>query len=108
MAVSPWDRAVWYGFLESTLDVGGGLEDSYALGFGPSLGLLALLSDRWKLNLFARYQQYALGDTGSEREIGLEQSYAFNGQNALRLHVKYAHDHGSDWGSVGLAWHIYF
>ena len=50
----------------------------------------------------------ALDIVKSEGEIGLEQSYAFNRQNALRLHVKYAHDHGSDWGSLGLAWHVYF
>jgi hypothetical protein len=108
LALGGWDSAVFYAFVEGTFDVGDKLDYNYALGIGPSLGVFARPFDAWKLNLFARLQDYRMGDKHDEREIGLEQSISLGHQHALRFTLSDNRERGVEWTAAELSWHRYF
>ncbi len=108
LALGSWERAVVYGFVEATLDVGGELEDNYALGIGPSAGVFLHPAPAWKLNLSARWQAYHLGDRHHEREISLEQSVSLNRRHALRFTLSGGRERNLEFTTANLAWHWYF
>jgi len=108
LAFGSWDSAVAYGFMEGTLDAGHSLRRNYALGVGPSVGLFVQPVTSWKLDLFARLQDYVLGDTHHTSEISLAQSLSFGRQHALRLTLSAKRERGVEWRSASLAWHWYF
>ena len=101
-------RAVYYGFLEAALDVGKRFEDDYAVGAGPSIGLLANLSDRWKMNLHARSLRYGLGDDHHARELVLEQRYALTRQSALGLQLYRKQEFRNYWSGGDINLNFYF
>ncbi len=78
-------NSVYYGFLEAALDAGKRFDRNYAMGMGPALGWLTNISDRWRINLYARSLRYGLGDVHNARELTLEQRYSLNRQSALHL-----------------------
>ena len=78
-------NSVYYGFLEAELDAGKQFDRNYAMGMGPALGWLTNISDRWRINLYARSLRYGLGDAHNARELTLEQRYSLNRQSALHL-----------------------
>lgn len=78
-------NSVYYGFLEAALDAGKRFDQDYAMGMGPAFGWLTDISDRWRINLYARSLRYGLGDAHNARELTLEQRYSLNRQSALRL-----------------------
>ena len=108
LALGRWDGAVAYGFVEGTLDIGGGLRDDYSLGVGPSVGLFIHPAMAWKLNLFARFQDHTFGDKHRESEISLVQSLSFGRQHAVRLTLSDKRERGAEWGTAVLDWHWYF
>ena len=108
MALGSWDAAVAYAFVEGTLDVGNQLRRNFALGVGPSVGLFIQPFAAWKLNLFARLQDYVLGDKHSASEIRLAQSVSFDRQHALRLTLSDKRERGAEWRAAVLSWHWYF
>lgn len=108
LALGNWNRAVVYGFMEGTLDVGGELESNYALGIGPSAGLFFHPYPAWKLNLYARWQDYPLGDRHREHEINLEQSVSLNRRHALRLALSNGRERDVEYTTASVAWHWYF
>jgi hypothetical protein len=108
LALGSWDAAVAYAFVEGTLDVGNQLRRNFALGVGPSVGLFIQPFAAWKLNLFARLQDYVLGDKHGASEITLAQSVSFGRQHALRLALSDRRERGAEWRSMRLAWHWYF
>jgi hypothetical protein len=108
LAVRPWTDALLYGMVEGTLDVSGGLDGNVAFSVGPSLGLLAEPLPNWRVNLSLHYQPMPVGPGDNEHEVRLEQSYALNRDQAIRLNLSYQHEHRIDWTSIGLAWHWYF
>jgi hypothetical protein len=80
-------HSVYYGFVEAALDVGKRFDQDYALGMGPALGWLTNISDRWRINLYARSLRYGLGDAHNARELTLEQRYSLTRQSAVRLEL---------------------
>ena len=108
LALGSWNNMVAYGFFEGTLDIGTQLHSDFALGAGPSVGLFIHPLTPWKLNLFARAQDYAVGDKHGESEISLAQSISFGRQQALRLTLSAKHERGKEWRTAALDWHWYF
>lgn len=108
LAWGDWQRAVFYGFLEGTLDIGEELEHDHAAGLGPSAGLFLRPVPGWKLNLYARLQDFRLGDRHRERVVALRQSFSLGRQHALRLELSDHRDRGKEWDAVELSWHRYF
>src|SRR3569832_1363399 len=103
-AFGSWDRAVVYAFAEATLDVGDELTRYYALGLGPSVGVFLHPHEAWKLNLFARVQDFRSGDDYTAYDIALEQSLSLGRQQALRLAFGTQRERGREWGSGTLSW----
>jgi hypothetical protein len=47
-------KSVYYGYFEAALDAGKRFDRDYAVGAGPTVGWLTDISDRWRINLYAR------------------------------------------------------
>ena len=108
LAWGNFDTGVLYGFLEGTFDAGGVLDRDYAVGAGPAIGVYARPLPMWKVHLFARQQEYVLGDRHSERTIALESSISVGLQQSLRLMLGNRRERGIDWNTAELAWQWYF
>jgi hypothetical protein len=108
LAWGSFDRGVVYGFLEGSVDVGGVLDRDYAIGAGPAIGLYIRPMPAWKVNLFARLQEYRLGDRHHEREVSLQTSLSLGHQQALRLELGNHRERGIDWNGAKLVWQRYF
>jgi hypothetical protein len=101
-------RSVYYGFLETALDAGKRFDQDYALGAGPTAGWLTDISDRWRINLYARSLRYGLGDAHNARELTLEQRYSLNRQSALRLGLHRKQEFQDYWNSADISLQYYF
>src|SRR3990172_3666737 len=101
-------NSVYYGFLEAALDVGKRFDQDYAMGMGPALGWLTNISDRWRINLYARSLRYGLGDAHNARELTLEQRYSLNRQSALRLGLHRKQEFQDYWNSADISLQYYF
>ena len=84
------------------------MQNNYSLGAGPSVGVFMQPCLWWKSNLFARLQDYAMGDKHRESEISLAQSFSFGRQHALRLTLSDKRERGVEWRAAALGWHWYF
>jgi len=84
------------------------LQSKFSLGAGPSVGLFMQPYPSWKLNLFGRLQNFAMGDKHSASEVSLAQSISFGRQRALRLTLSDKRERGAEWHAVALGWHWYF
>jgi hypothetical protein len=101
-------KSVYYGFLEAATDVGKRFDQNYALGMGPALGWLTDISDRWRINLYARSLRYGLGDAHNARELTLEQRYMLSRQSALRLGLHRKQEFQDYWNSADISLQYYF
>jgi len=108
LALGNWQGAVFYGFLEGTLDVADALHQDHAVGLGPSAGVFVRPTAAWKVHLSARLQDYISGDRYTEHEYSLQQSYSFSRDQSLRLTLARHHDRGGDAAEALLTWHWYF
>jgi len=97
-----------YVFLESTLQVNGDLENNYALGVGPAAGALIDISERWRVEPYAREQSFFAGDTDTAWAVGLRQRYTLERNWALRLDVAHERQEGESWSTVLFSLHRYF
>ena len=102
----PWAQI--YTLLESTLESTSQYNGHYAWGAGPSVGIIADITDNWRLNAYARVQRFALGETHTVSEISLLQRYALGKQSALRLEVSRKTEFERYWSDINLAWQVYF
>ncbi|MGA9031179.1 MAG: DUF4105 domain-containing protein [Sulfuricaulis sp.] len=101
-------HSVYYGFVEAALDVGKSFDQDYALGAGPTLGWLTDISDRWRINMYARSLRYALGDAHNARELMLEQRYSLTRQSAVRLELFRKQEFQDYWNGGEISLNIYF
>src|SRR3569833_3119426 len=108
LALGNWQGAVFYGFLEGTLDVADALHQDHAVGLGPSAGVFVRPTAAWKVHLSARLQDYISGDRYTEHEYSLQQSYSFSRNQSLRLTHTRHHVRGGDAAEALLTWHWFF
>jgi len=101
-------HSVYYGFLEASLNAGKSYQGNYALGAGPSIGWLADLSDRWRVNLQGRALRYGLGDTHDARELVLKQRYTLTRQSALRFDLFRRQEFHDAWNGGMFSLLLYF
>jgi hypothetical protein len=97
-----------YAFLESTLQADSGLENNYAVGIGPGIGVLVDLSGRWRAEVYAREQSFFAGDTDTAWSVGLRQRYTLDRDWAARLDLSRERQEGQSWNTVLLSLHYYF
>lgn len=97
-------RELWFAFAEADANVSGAYEEHHRIGGGGTLGLLADVTDRWKLMASGSYLRYALGEKSEDIRWSVGQRFAFAPNLALRL--EYAHRSHDD--DVLFTLHVYY
>jgi hypothetical protein len=88
-------RQVWYAMAEVEADASKAYEESHRIGGGGTVGLLADLTDRWKLLATGTYLRYALGEKSEDFRWSVGQRYSVSTNLAFR--VEYNHrSHDND------------
>ena len=105
---SPLKGAMLYGMLEATLDAGDGLDGGYALGMGPSLGVLADFSRLGRAMATAKLVRFGLGDQYTRTTAGVEYRVPVFHAAAVDVHFKRVREFSRGWNDTGLALHYYF
>jgi hypothetical protein len=100
--------SVYYGFLEAALDAGKRFDQDYAMGMGPALGWLTNISDRWRINLYARSLRYGLGEAHNARELTLEQRYSMSRQSAVHLGLHRKQEFQDYWNAAEISLQYYY
>jgi hypothetical protein len=97
-------RQVWYAMAEVEANASKAYEESHRIGGGGTVGLLADVTDRWKLLASGTYLRYALGEQSEDIRWSVGQRYSFTTNLAFR--VEYNHrSHDND---VLATLHLYF
>jgi Domain of unknown function (DUF4105) len=82
-------RQVWYAMGEVEADASQAYEGSYRAGGGGTVGLLADITDRWKLFASGTYLKFGLGDKSEDIRWFIGQRYTITTNLAFR--VEYNH-----------------
>ena len=88
-------REVLFAFAEAEADYSQAYEENHRVGGGGTAGLLADLTDRWKLMASGTYLRYALGDKSDDFRWFVGQRYTLSQNWALRLEYNHR-DHDND------------
>lgn len=97
-----------YGFAEAALDVGGGLEQGYALGLGGSVGMLADFKP-WRVHVHAASRRFARGERSRVHELSGAWSVSVGRGAALRFELaRQWWDRERGDSAVELSWQIFF
>jgi hypothetical protein len=85
-AESHWlKREVFFAFMEGEANYSKAYEERHRIGGGGTVGLLADLTDRWKMMASGTYLRYALGDKSDDFRWSVGQRYTLSQNWALRL-----------------------
>lgn len=76
-----------YGMFETSFNIAGPLEDSYAVGFGASVGTIKLITDYYKVNVMLKGMSYPFGEKHRLYEGRIIQSFRINQNNSINLNV---------------------
>ena len=82
-------REVYFAFLEMDANDGRAFDDDYRVGGGISAGVLADLSDSWKVMIKGSYLAYPFGDLGEDVRLSCEQRLMITENTALRMNIKH-------------------
>jgi hypothetical protein len=97
-------RQVFYAMAEVEANASRAYEESHRIGGGGTVGMLADLTDRWKLMASGSYLRYALGDKSEDIRLSVGQRISLTQNLAVR--VEYNHrSHDND---VLATLHLYF
>jgi hypothetical protein len=88
-------REVVFAFAEAEANYSRAYEEDHRVGGGGTVGLLADLTDRWKLMASGTYLRYALGDTSDDFRWFVGQRYTLSQNWAFRLEYNHR-DHDND------------
>jgi hypothetical protein len=99
---------VAYSLLEGALDYSGQFRTDYALGVGPSVGLLADITGIWRINVYGRWLRYGLGDSHNTGVLGVEQRLSLGRQSALKITFDRRQEFNRYWNNGQIAWQVYF
>jgi hypothetical protein len=97
-------RQLWYAMAEVEGNASKAYEDSHRIGGGGTIGLLADITDRWKLLATGTYLRYALGEKSEDFRWSVGQRVTLTRDLAFR--VEYNHRSHDD--DVLATLHLYF
>jgi hypothetical protein len=97
-------RQVFYAMAELEGDVSKAYEESYRIGGGGTFGMLADITDRWKLLASTTYLRFPLGDKSEDWRWSVGQRFSLTTNLAIRLEYNHR-DHDND---VLATLHLYF
>jgi hypothetical protein len=88
-------REVYFAFAEADANYSQAYDERHRVGGGGTIGMLADLTDRWKLMASGSYLGYALGERSDDVRWFVGQRFTL-GQN-LAVRLEYNHrDHDND------------
>lgn len=78
-------REVYFAFAEAEANVSHAYEENHRIGGGGTVGLLANLTDRWKVMLSTSYLRFPLGEQSDDVRLFFGQRYTLQQNVALRF-----------------------
>ena len=78
-------REVWFAFAEAEANYSRAYEERHRIGGGGTVGMLADLTDRWRVMASGSYLKYALGEKSDDFRWSVGQRYTLYQNLALRL-----------------------
>ncbi|HXY53402.1 MAG TPA: DUF4105 domain-containing protein [Nitrospirota bacterium] len=97
-----------YIMIETDLELSGGLQDNYSLGFGASAGIIKRLSDSWKIDLSAKSVYYVAGDEHRSIKTSLVQNFKITTNNSIAFSLSWEKTFDRYQSEGNLSWNIYF
>jgi hypothetical protein len=97
-------RQLFYAMAEVEANASKAYEESHRIGGGATIGLLADVTDRWKLLATGTYLRYALGEKSEDFRWSVGQRFSLTTNLAIR--VEYNHRSHDD--DVLATLHLYF
>ncbi len=97
-----------YIMIETDLELSGGLQDNYSLGFGASAGIIKKLTGSWKIYLSAKGIYYGAGDEHSSIKASLAQNFKISTNNSVTFSLSREKTFDQYQSEVNLNWNIYF
>jgi hypothetical protein len=94
--------------IETDLELSGGLQDNYSLGFGASAGIMKKLTGSWKINLSAKSIYYEAGDEHRSIKASLAQNFKITTNNSITFSLSREKTFDHYQSEVNLSWNIYF
>lgn len=88
-------REVYFAFAEAEANYSRAYEERHRVGGGGTVGMLADMTDRWKVMLSGSYLKYALGETSDDIRWFVGSRYTLSQNWALRLEYNHR-DHDND------------
>jgi len=88
-------REVYFAFAEAEANYSRAYEERHRIGGGGTVGMLADVTDRWKLMLSGSYLRYALGDKSDDIRWYAGSRYTLSQNWAVRLEYNHR-DHDND------------
>jgi hypothetical protein len=97
-------REVVFAFAEVEAEYGHAFEERHRGGGGGTVGMLAELTERWKILASASYLRYPFGENSDEVRLSFGQRYTVSRNVAIRMELnRRAHDN-----EALLTFHAYF
>ena len=97
-----------YSFLESELNVGGGLKDGYYLGGGASIGLLQKITPWWKIHVYARTMGYGFRESYHESIFSLSQNFRITTNNQINIWISGINRFKQYEKEFKICWYLFF
>ena len=88
-------REVYFAFAEADANYSQAFDENHRIGGGGTAGMLADLTERWRILLSTSYLRYALGDKSDDFRWSVGQRYTLAQNWALRLEYNHR-DHDND------------
>jgi hypothetical protein len=99
---------LYYGMVETDLNVSRGLKNDFALGFGVSAGIIKKVTESWKMHIAAQSMYYEAGDVHQSMKASLIQNFRISTNNSVRLSLwreKTFHQYQTE---ALLGWNYYY
>jgi hypothetical protein len=78
-------REVLFAFAEAEANYSSAYQERHRIGGGGTAGILADVTERWKIMLSTTYLYYPLGDRSDDFRWSVDQRYTLSQNLALRL-----------------------
>lgn len=89
-------REIFFAFAEAESGYSGAYKENYRVGAGGTVGMTAMLTDRWKLLASTTYLKYPLGERTDDWRISVGQRYTVQRNLALRMEFNHRDHHDNE------------
>ena len=98
-------REIFFAFAEAESTYSRAYEDNYRIGAGGSAGVMATVTERWKILLSSTYLKYPVGEKSDVWRVSFGQRYTVQRNLALRMEFNHRDYHDNE---AMFTVHMYF